>query len=118
MEHQDWNTLYVKLKDKSKATNLDTKTNQSKVKKDNNKNLLQKDSKLEKRIDEGDMKHQKISKELSKQIQQGRLSKGLTQKQLANQLSIPINEINQMESGQYLNNRQKISKVKRFLSIK
>jgi ribosome-binding protein aMBF1 (putative translation factor) len=117
MEHQDWNTLYVKLKDKSKATNVENKTNQSKVKKDNNF-VLQKDSKLEKRIDEGDMKHQKISKELSKQIQQGRLSKGLTQKQLANQLSIPINEINQMESGQYLNNRQKISKVKRFLSIK
>ena len=117
MEHQDWNTLYVKLKDKSKETNVENKTNQSKVKKDNNF-VLQKDSKLEKRIDEGDMKHQKISKELSKQIQQGRLSKGLTQKQLANQLSIPINEINQMESGQYLNNRQKISKVKRFLSIK
>lgn len=117
MEHQDWNTLYVRLKDKSKATNTDTKTNQSKVKKDN-KNVLQKDSKLEQRIGEGDMKHQKISKELSKQIQQGRLSKGLTQKQLANQLSIPVNEINQMENGQYLNNKQKISKVKRFLSIK
>ena len=117
MEHQDWNTLYVKLKDKSKATNVENKTNQSKVKKDNNF-VLQKDSKLEKRIDEGDMKHQKISKELSKKIQQGRLSKGLTQKQLANNLSIPINEINQMENGQFMYNGQKISKVKRFLSIK
>lgn len=117
MEHQDWNTLYVNLKDKSKATNVENKSDKNKVKKDNNF-VLQKDSKLEQRIGEGDMKHQKISKELSKQIQQGRLSKGLTQKQLANQLSIPVNEINQMENGQYLNNKQKISKVKRFLSIK
>ena len=117
MEHQDWDTLYVKLKNKSKATNIDNKTNESKVK-TSNKNILQKDTKLEKRIDEGDMKHQKISKELSKKIQQGRLSKGLTQKQLANQLSIPINEINQMENGQFMYNGQKIRKVKRFLSIK
>ena len=64
------------------------------------------------------LKHKKIDGELSKKIQQGRISKGYTQKQLANRLSIPLNEINEMECGKFIYNGQKISKVKRFLSIK
>ena len=42
----------------------------------------------------------------------------MTQKQLAIRLSIPINEINEMECGKFIHNGQKLSKVKRFLSIK
>ena len=60
----------------------------------------------------------KINPELSKKIQQARLSKNMTQKQVANRLSIPVNEINEMECGKFIYNGQKISKVKRFLSIK
>lgn len=117
MEHQDWRTFIVHCKNKENATNIDkTQLNKKKPKKTGGE--LQKDNKLEKNITEGNLKHKKIDPDIAKSIQQARLSKGLTQKQLANQLSIPINEINEMESGKFFYNGQKISKVKRFLNIK
>ncbi len=116
MEHQDWENYIIHCNDKKKTPNQE-KTPESKVTA-KNVSVLQKDTKLEKKIEDGKLKHQKIDSELSKKIQQGRLSKGLTQKQLANQLSIPVNEINEMENGKFVHNGPKISKVKRFLSIK
>ena len=116
MEHQDWETYIVHCKNKDNVINKENESTK-KVKKKNT-GVGQKDNKLDKKIEEGDLKHRKIDPELSKKIQQGRISKGLTQKQLANQLSIPVNEINEMEGGRFLYNGQKISKVKRFLSIK
>ena len=115
MEHQDWENYIIHCKGGDK--NLDGKDKIPDEKKKNT-DVLQKDTKLEKKIEEGNLKHQKIDPELSKKIQQGRLSKGLTQKQLANQLSIPVTEINEIENGRFTYNGQKISKVKRFLSIK
>ena len=56
--------------------------------------------------------------ELSQQIQKARLSKNLTQKQLAKQLSIPPNIINDIENGKAIYNGQQISKIKRKLGIK
>ena len=94
MEHQDWETYIIHCKDGKKNNNEQEKIPEVKKK---NTGVLQKDTKLEKKIEEGKLKHQKIDPELSKKIQQGRLSKGLTQKQLANQLSIPVTEINEME---------------------
>ena len=117
MEHQDWENYIIHCKDGKKPTMKDGHEKTPEVKKKNT-GVLQKDTKLEKKIEEGKLKHQKIDPELSKKIQQGRLSKGLTQKQLANQLSIPVTEINEMENGKFVHNGQKISKVKRFLSIK
>ena len=117
MQHQDWETYIVHCKNKDTHSNMEKKSDQ-KVKKKKNMGVGQKDNKLDKKIEDGDLKHQKISSELSKRIQQGRLSKGLTQKQLANRLSIPVNEINEMENGKFIYNGQKISKIKRFLSIK
>jgi len=117
MEHQDWENYIIHCKDGKKHTMKDGPEKTHEVKKKNT-GVLQKDTKLEKKIEDGNLKHQKIDPELSKKIQQGRLSKGLTQKQLANQLSIPVTEINEMENGKFPYNGQKISKVKRFLSIK
>jgi ribosome-binding protein aMBF1 (putative translation factor) len=115
MEHQDWENYIMHCKDGKKSNTTQDKTPEVKKK---NTGVLQKDTKLEKKIEDGNLKHQKIDSELSKKIQQGRLSKGLTQKQLANQLSIPVTEINEMENGKFPYNGPKISKVKRILSIK
>ena len=115
MEHQDWENYIIHCNGGDKKLDGKDKIPEEKKK---NKDVLQKDTKLEKKIEEGNLKHQKIDPELSKKIQQGRLSKGLTQKQLANQLSIPVTEINEIENGRFTYNGQKISKVKRFLSIK
>jgi len=114
MEHQDWETYIIHCKDSKKVDKKELQ--QKEVKKKVTESL--KNSKLEKKIEEGDLKHKKIDGELSKKIQQERISKGYTQKQLANRLSIPLNEINEMECGKFIYNGQKISKVKRFLSIK
>ena len=42
---------------------------------------------------------------------------GLTQKQLANKLSIPDKLINEIETGKAKYNGAQISKIKRFLKI-
>ena len=112
MDHQDWKTYIVHCKDTPKTTgNGQMET----VKRSTN---FDKSKKYDQKIEEGDLKHKKIDPELSKKIQQGRLSKGWTQKQLATKLSIPVNVINEMECGKYLYNGQTISKVKRALNIK
>ena len=112
MEHQDWETYIVHCKDTRKTKE---KGNEKKIKKPI---FFDKSKKLDKKIEEGDLKHKKIDPELSKKIQQGRLSKGWTQKELANKLSIPIHLINEMECGKFVYDGQKISKVKRILNIK
>ena len=84
MEHQDWETYIIHCKDPKKEKK--EKKNET-VKKGN---FVNKSKKLDQKIEEGDLKHKKIDPELSKKIQQGRLSKGLTQKQLATKLSIPV----------------------------
>ena len=116
MDHQDWETYIIHCKKETKSIGTDKKRKDKEVKKKPTESS--KNNKFEKKIEEGDLKHQKINPELSKKIQQARLSKNMTQKQLANRLSIPVNEINEMECGRFIYNGQKISKVMRFLSIK
>jgi ribosome-binding protein aMBF1 (putative translation factor) len=116
MDHQNWETYIIHCKNGGQVNQKDKLKDQKQRKKPTSDNL--RNTKLEKKIEEGNLKHQKINPELSKKIQQARLSKNMTQKQLANRLSIPVNEINEMECGRFIYNGQKISKVMRFLSIK
>tara|TARA_B100000902_G_C27289299_1_gene906250 strand:- start:707 stop:1027 length:321 start_codon:yes stop_codon:yes gene_type:complete len=106
MEHQNWETYIIHTKNPKKEK-------EKKVNKPINQG-----QKLDKKIEEGDLKHKKIDAELSKKIQQARLSKNLTQKQLAQKLSIPPQTINEIETGKYIYNGQVISKIKRTLNIK
>lgn len=50
-------------------------------------------------------------------IQQARVAKKLTQKQLAQKLNLPVNTINDYESGKAVPNRQILSKIGRALGI-
>ena len=114
MEHQDWEKYIIHC-------NPSKKENKGKEKEKERKpetNHFLKDIKLNKKIEEGDLKHQKINKELSKKIQQARLSKGYTQKDLANKLSVQASIINDIECGKAIYNGQQISKIKRILGIK
>jgi hypothetical protein len=82
-------------------------------------------SKIEKAIDEGVASGPpKIPKDVSQTIQQTRIVKGFnTQKELANSMNSPpitINELQQMENGQFLlspQNRTKVQAVLRKLGI-
>ena len=116
MEHQDWEQYIVRCKvDKN---NNNDKKNDKKVKKNNGVNEFLKDNKLEKKVEEGVLKHDKVDKELCKKIQQARLSIGLTQKDLANKLSLQASVINEIECGKAKYNAQQIVKIKRILKIK
>ena len=110
LDHQDWKTLIIhKKKDKQNNSNNN-----------NNKNLdpnTQKLISIEKKADNDNLKHDKITKELRIQIQQARSSKGLTQKQLANQINIPLQKISEIETGKAIYNHNDINKIKRFLKI-
>ena len=107
LDHQDWKAVIVK-KTKEKSDK-----NKPKIKK-----VIDPNIKMEKKIEEGKLEHKKISNELRVQIQQGRTSKGLTQKQLANSVNLPQSIINEIESGKAIYNHVHINKIKRVLEIK
>ena len=109
MEHQNWEQ-YIILCNPNKKNNKDNK--KIKIKE------LTKEQKIEKKNDEGDLKHKKIDKEFSQKLQQSRLNKKLTQKQLANKLNIQVTIINDYECCRGNYNGQIIGKLKRFLLIK
>jgi len=110
-DHQDWKTILV-----------NKKKTKSECRKENNiskpSSANQKIKSIEKKAEEGDLKHKKITKELKLQIQQTRNSKGLTQKQLAQKCQLTQQIINDIESGKSIYNHSHISKIKRILKIK
>ena len=112
MEHQDWNQYIIHCKN---PINVEKDVKNDKKKKNYAPN---KDKKLEEKIKKGEpLNHKKIDKELSKKIQAARLEKGLTQKQLANRLSLPDKLINNIETGKAIYNGQQLSRINCFLKI-
>ena len=103
LDHQDWKQIVIGKKSKSPK------------KKKNNENT--KLLKLEKKAENDELKHNKITKELRIKIQQGRASKGLTQKQLANNVNLPLQKITEIENGKAIYNHKDINKIKRYLSL-
>ena len=59
-----------------------------------------------------------VSKDLRLAITQARNAKGLTQKQLATQLNMQPQVINEYESGKAIPNNQVIAKIERALGAK
>tara|TARA_Y100000817_G_scaffold276464_1_gene237945 strand:+ start:122 stop:478 length:357 start_codon:yes stop_codon:yes gene_type:complete len=107
-DHQDWKQVIVRKKKTKGELNTNPKPSQA----------SQKAKSIEKKADEGNLKHKHITKELRLQIQQARNSKGLTQKQLANNCQLTQQIINDIESGKAIYNHQHINKIKRHLKIK
>ena len=109
LDHQDWKTLVIK----KKTTQEYRKENN--IPKPSSTN--QKIKSIEKKAEEGNLKHKQITKELRLQIQQARNSKGLTQKQLAqNYCQLTPQIINEIESGKAIYNHSHISKIKKIYS--
>ena len=111
MQHQNWETYIIHTNNNNK--------NKNEVKDGNRKKqyVPDKSKKMDEKIEKGEMKHRKIDIELSRTIQKARLSRNLTQKQLAKQLSLPDKLINEIETGKAIYNGQQIMKIKRFLKI-
>ena len=106
MEHQNWEQYIIHCKTNTKGKN-ETK-----------KKELTKEQNIEKKVNEDNLKHKKIDKEFSKKLQQARLNKNLTQKQLANQLNIQVTIINDYECCRGNYNGQIIGKLKKYLFLR
>ena len=108
LDHQDWNTIVVKKnknKDKDKVESNKKNTTDVKAKK------------LEKKVEDDDLKHKKIPNDLKQKIIVGRCSKKLTQKELAQKCNFPLQVINDIETGKAIYNHVHINKIKRVLKI-
>lgn len=71
------------------------------------------------KIEESDeLKHSKVDKNLSKAIQQARMAKKMTQKDLATKINEKPQVVGEYESGKAIPNGQIISKMERILGVK
>lgn len=71
------------------------------------------------KIEESDeLKHNKVDKNLSKAIQQARMAKKMTQKDLATKCNEKPQVIGEYENGKAIPNGQIISKMERILGVK
>lgn len=114
LDHQDWKQIIIHSKHKNIN---DSNAKKTKVVKNKNGEKNKIDNKLDKKVEDGDMKHKIISLKLRQEIQKRRTSQNLTQKDLATRVNLPVIVINEIESGKAIYNHQHINKIKRFLKI-
>ncbi len=108
--HQDWKQVVL---NKSHTNKSDT--NKTGIKKISQEK--QKDIKLHKQVEEDNLKHKKITQELRTIIIQTRASQKLKQKDLAQRCNLPVQVINEIESGKAIYNHQHINTIKRVLKL-
>lgn len=101
MLHQDWKVQYVKTTNNKNESKKNTPT-------------ISLETKLEKNVEDGNMRTKNIDKHKSINFQKKRMAKGFTQKQVANKLNVPIKIINDIESGKSKNNSQIINKLNKL----
>lgn len=106
MEHQDWVVKTVKPKNNLEGD----KSNQSK------QYVKSKEQKMNISEEQGKLSHKKMDSEFGKALQKYRLSQGLTQKDIAQKLNIPMKDINEIESGKMKHNGQLMGKIKRLIN--
>ena len=68
MDHQDWDTIYMGMNKELKKKELKWKE----------KPIVSKAMRLEKQVEDGNLKHKKTDKSTSQSIQQMRMNKGWT----------------------------------------
>jgi len=114
MDHQDWDPVYIGA---NKYINDKNNESDQKVKGELPKSVFSKENKIDKKIEEGNLKHEKTPIELGKLIQQKRLERNITQKDLAKKINVQVKIINEIECGKGKHNPQIISKIKRIFNI-
>lgn len=109
LDHQDWNEIIVRTK---KSKEEERKKSSKKL---SDKQL--KELKLIKKDEEGNLKHDKVSQDIRKQIQGRRCELKWTQKELAQKCNFQVTIINDIETGKANYNPQHINKIKRVLKL-
>ena len=101
MEHQDWKPLII-----------NKKNNKNEEKK---QYIKTKEQKLKESEENGNLSHKKMDLEFGKSLQKYRLSKNMTQKDIAQKLNISFKDINEIENGKMKHNGQLMGKIKRLM---
>lgn len=107
LDHQDWEQYIVHCKVPSTKSGKGAKNKKTYVQDPNKK--------LEDKIENGDLKHKKVSSDLTNEFKLWRQTKGKTQKEVAQLLNIQVKIVNDFESGKLKHNPQLISKIKRLI---
>jgi len=110
LDHQDWKTIIITTKDKK----LNDKNNSVSVKKNNNQNI---DLKLEKKVEDGELKHTMFTKEFTKALIKKRTELKMTQKQMANSLNISVQILSDIERNVAKYDSKLNNKIKRIYKI-
>lgn len=106
MDHQDWTTVVLK---KNKSDKKPSETNQNKQVNQNNYKKQDNDDKIQ---------IKRVSKQMARQIIDGRVAKKMTQINLAQQSCIDIKMIKEIENGLCVYNSDHINKISKVLGIK
>jgi len=69
-------------------------------------------------LDDENLTHKTVSADVKKAILQGRLAKGMTQAQLAQQINEKPQIVQEYESGKAIPNQQILAKLERILGVK
>ena len=109
--HQDWDT--IKWQKNSKKTK---EIRESQLYNSRRTNAQANNVKLD--YSTTPDKIDKIPKETSKKLMQGRISKKIKQSELASRLSLPVKTIQDIEAGRHKKNNQLFQKIARTLGIK
>tara|TARA_E500000178_G_scaffold306339_1_gene318427 strand:- start:7063 stop:7422 length:360 start_codon:yes stop_codon:yes gene_type:complete len=92
------------------------KTNSYETKsKNQNIDLTHKNRKLDEETE--NFIHEKVSLSLSKKIQQARLAKGMSQKDLATKINVKPNVIQEYESGKAIPDNKILRLIKKYLNL-
>ena len=98
MQHQDWDTIYVQA---NKQLNKNKTSKKEKTK----------DQKMNEQVEEGNFSFKMMDTSYGRYIQQCRCSKGWSQKELAQKLSISVKEITDIENGKAKHNGRLMSRL-------
>ena len=111
MEHQDWKTIVLKNPNivKNQPKNIVKKT-------DLPKSTVNSSIKLNENDEVTQIKY--VPKDISKLIIQGRITKKLTRKDLANSLNLKEDIITDIENGKAIYDGNLIAKIKKILNVK
>ena len=110
--HQDWTPVYIRANKELNKT--PEQKDKEKIREDNQVKFAS-ENKMEKQIEEGKLCHKKMDSSFGKDLQKKRLSKGMTQKNLAQKLNIPVKDINDIESGKAKHNPGLMNKINRVM---
>jgi len=118
MQHQDWNIITFRKKQeaiKQKMLKGEAPTQKATISQVSNIPAW----KVEENVDavDGGKPLKYISTDDSKKITQARMAKKLTQKELACRLNMQLKDIQDMEGGKAIENRQTISKIYKYLNV-